>query len=337
MTRYDGRLFDYALTFKPIEHRELEIGFDNDFNYKIINEKGTDFKILQLTDIHLGGSYASYGQDKKAMYAMYQLILKTKPDLIILTGDMLFVSLVSRSINNSSAAIALKAYMDNIGIPWTMTFGNHDSEFYNTHSNSELRSLFTYSKIFLFSPLSQTKDNPYSNQIIKLYNGDGTINNAIILMDSNQLIEDEKTVTNWYKKNISDLKRIENKNVPSLLFMHMPLYEYEKAYDLYEKNSSEVVYHSGKKRENVYYEERTDLFSTILEEGSTKGIFVGHDHLNDFSIEYKDVLLTYGKSIDYITYPNISKSVEQRGATLITIHEDSSFDVTPISLEDIME
>ena len=37
----------------------------------------------------------------------------------------------------------------------------------------------------------------------------------------------------------------------------------------------------------------TGMFDAILEEGSTKNIIVGHDHENDFSVEYKGVRFSY--------------------------------------------
>lgn len=64
-------------------------------------------------------------------------------------------------------------------------------------------------------------------------------------------------------------------------------------------------------------------------------MFCGHDHLNNVSLTYKGVRLTYGLSIDYLAYPGIDKLDAQRGGTLITIYNDSSFDITPIKLKDI--
>ena len=72
------------------------------------------------------------------------------------------------------------------------------------------------------------------------------------------------------------------------------------------------------------------MFDTALELGSTTGFFCGHDHYNNASIEYKGIRLTYGMSIDYLAMPGIEKETKQRGAELITIHSDSSWDVEQI-------
>lgn len=77
------------------------------------------------------------------------------------------------------------------------------------------------------------------------------------------------------------------------------------------------------------------LFDTAVELGSTQAIFFGHDHYNNQSLEYKGIRMTYGYSIDYLAMPGIDKDTEQRGATLITLKKDGSFDITPYKLTDL--
>lgn len=332
LTINNYKLAEYANSFKKVETRNLNIEFDFSTNtYKIINEENTSFKILQLTDIHLGGSNASYYSDIKALDAMYALIKYAKPDLIILTGDMIFSSILSRNINNKGAAVALKIFMENVGIPWTIAFGNHDYEFYNTANHEEIKKIFSYDKNFLFSSYYYNNEILYSNQKIELYNYDGSSNMNLLIMDSNQLIDvdSSKDAINWY------LNAIENQSVSSLLFLHMPFYEYELAWNLFEEKNNDVEYLFGEKRETICYENKSDLFNVIVNNKNTKGIFCGHDHLNDFSIKYKGIQLTYGKSIDYITYENIAQKNSQRGGTLIEIKKDSSFSVKSIPLSDV--
>ncbi|MBO4534783.1 MAG: hypothetical protein J5755_02470, partial [Clostridia bacterium] len=62
-------------------------------------------------------------------------------------------------------------------------------------------------------------------------------------------------------------------------------------------------------------------------ERNLTAIFCGHDHYNNFSIEYKGVRFTYGMSVDYLAYSGIWKVRAQRGCTIITVGQDGSFDV----------
>ncbi len=78
------------------------------------------------------------------------------------------------------------------------------------------------------------------------------------------------------------------------------------------------------------------LFDRMLELGSTKAVFCGHDHYNNMSLEYKGIRLTYGMSIDYLAMPGIEDDTAQRGAELITIHADGSWELEQIPLESIV-
>ena len=68
------------------------------------------------------------------------------------------------------------------------------------------------------------------------------------------------------------------------------------------------------------------FFDKALALGSTQGMFCGHDHLNNFSINYKGIRLSYGYSIDYLAYSGIMKFGLQRGCTVIHVLPDGSFD-----------
>ena len=53
------------------------------------------------------------------------------------------------------------------------------------------------------------------------------------------------------------------------------------------------------------------------------------------SLEYKGIRLTYGMSIDYLAMPGIENDTAQRGAELITIHPDGTWDLKQIPLTSI--
>ena len=122
--------------------------------------------------------------------------------------------------------------------------------------------------------------------------------------------------------------------IKSLAFFHIPIEEYLTAWNEYVdnnyQNTQDVQYVFGKAGENgkiVYCGiEENNLFETMLDLGSTQGIFCGHDHLNNFSIDYKGIRLTYGMSIDYLAYSEIYKKGSQRGCTIITTDTQCNFD-----------
>lgn len=334
------------------------ITYNEETGIYTITSNEDDFKILQLTDIHLGGSVLSYNKDLKALKAIYKLIDYTKPDLVVVTGDMTFpMGLFSFSFNNTAPVGQFASFMRNTGVPWAFTYGNHDTEKISIANSSDLNELYKSlswktSKNLIY-PYVQPKVNGKSiwgrnNQLIEIRNSDGTLNQALFLIDSNaytgegmnkyDYIHDDQV--KWYKNEIERLNAEEGKIISSLGFFHIPLQQYKTAYELYENGSDEVKYFFGSNDEKMINkicasDYPSKLFDTAVELGSTKGFFCGHDHYNNMSLEYQGIRLTYGMSIDYLVMPGIARDTKQRGATLITSHKDSSIDIEQIPLVSI--
>lgn len=343
----------YISTISSVQYTPDDITYDEKTGIYTITSNKEDFKILQLTDIHLGGSAFSAMEDYQALKACYDLIEYTKPDFVIVTGDLVFaVGVMSFSLNNSSPIMQFASFMRNVGIPWAFTYGNHDTESISKSSKEEINELFKSfsfktSKSLLY-PYIQPDITGRNNQLIELRRTDGSLNQALFLIDSNDYTEKgmndydyihDDQVT-WYEEHINRLNAEENKTISSMLFFHIPLQQYRTANDLYEQGNSEVKYYFGENKETMINkvccsDYPSKLFDTAIKLGSTKAMFCGHDHYNNLSVEYQGIRLTYGMSIDYLAMPGIEKDLFQRGGTLITINSDSSFDIEQVRLLDI--
>ena len=77
------------------------------------------------------------------------------------------------------------------------------------------------------------------------------------------------------------------------------------------------------------------FFREMVQLGSCKGMFFGHDHLNTLSCTYQGIRMTYGMSIDYFAYPQMLERHTQRGATLIDIDDEGGFEVSLLPLDDL--
>ena len=148
----------------------------------------------------------------------------------------------------------------------------------------------------------------------------------------------------WYAGEVERMNSEAGHTVNSMVFFHIPLQEYKTATELYLDGSDAVKYyfgenpgdHGGITNELVCCSDfPSKLFDTAVELGSTTAMFCGHDHYNNASIEYKGIRLTYGMSIDYLAMPGISRETKQRGAELITIHADSTWELEQIPLDSI--
>ena len=62
----------------------------DDETFTLTIPEDREFRILQLTDLHLGFSFLSRNKDRLAMEAVRKIIKTARPDLIVLTGDSIF-------------------------------------------------------------------------------------------------------------------------------------------------------------------------------------------------------------------------------------------------------
>ena len=344
----------YINSLPVVEHRNNMIEYDEESGVYTITAAGEDFKILHLTDVHLGGSLFSARQDIKALNACFALIENTHPDLVLVTGDLSFpLGIMSMSFNNSAPVYQFAAFMRNLGIPWAFTYGNHDTESLASMNKEELNDVFmtlSYKTSgTLLYPYSQPEVTGRSNQLIELRNADGRLNTALFLIDSNaytgeginvyDYIHDDQV--EWYAGEVERLNAEAGQTVPSMIFFHIPLQQYRTAYELYEAGSDEVTYFFGVNGEQMIdkvccSDYPSSLFDRARELGC-EAMFCGHDHYNNMSLEYEGVRLTYGMSIDYLAMPGIENDTEQRGGELITILPDGSWQLEQIPLNSLAE
>ncbi len=315
---------------------------DSDGNFVFSTDR--DFKILQLTDIHLRGGYASKSKDIMAINAIAKMISVEKPDLVIATGDTSFPSVpIVGNNNNMQSAEIFAQLMESLGVYWTITYGNHDAESYATHTKEELSDFYCSDnlKYCLFQKGDPAVDG-YGNNIIKIKNSAGEITQAIFTMDSNMYSPDggydniHENQIEWYKEAYNKLNQenAEFGSVNSLLFLHIPPVEYDLAWQEYKENeykdTENVKYYYGFWGENCCPPKYDDnLFETMLTIDGEKAIFCGHDHVNTYSVDYMGIRLTYGMSIDYLAYRNIHTMGLQRGCTVITAKPDGTFTCAP--------
>ncbi len=327
-----------------------------------------EFKVMHLTDIHIGGGFMSKTVDEKALNAIATMVTKEKPDLVIATGDIAFpVPYMAGTFNNYSGAKAFGNLMESLGVYWTVTFGNHDSECYSYFDRESVAEIYSNEefKHCLFGAGPEDVDG-YGNHVIEVKNSKGIITQAMVLIDSQAYVKDtlidsiKGTYDNihpnqveWYE---SEIKRMNAENseviksiqgdvngglfkqygtVKTLAFFHIPLVEMADAWNEFQENGFKDT-KDFKYIEGIIGEGgrrifcglgEDDLFEKMLELGSTQAMFNGHDHINNTTFEYKGIQFSYGYSIDYFAYSGIDKQGSQRGCTMITCKPDTTFTI----------
>lgn len=324
------------------------VEYDRDTGVYTLTAQREDFKILQLTDVHLGESLTTTDTDRKALQACYDLIRETQPDLVIVTGDIAYaIPAYTFSDNNLAAMGTFIDFMERIGIPWAVTYGNHDNEPSSRYNDAQaFGGLFRHYQsaedgAALYS--ADVQPNVYGryNQYLRIENADGSLNRVIFLVDSNDYVKGPNAVREydsvhpdqiqWYSDTIDALTETEGRVVPSFVFMHIPFPAFQSAQDALSVGAPEAEYLFGRNEENVSCPKQdTGFFDTIVEKGSTQAVFVGHDHLNNMAVRYRGVDLVYSKSIDYVAYPGIADQIAQRGGTLITLTPDGGYEIEQV-------
>ncbi len=347
-----------AETFQQVSYENQLVPEKDKNGYQtFVTDK--ELKVMQLTDVHIGGGFMSSKKDSLAMTAVAAMITAEKPDLVIVTGDVSYpVPFQAGTFNNLSSARIFAALMESLGVYWTLGYGNHDTEAYSYYGREELSALYGSEdyKYCIFEAGPEEVDG-YGNQVINVKNSDGIITQSLYILDSHSYVDGDvlgimwkydnihENQVQWYKDTVKALNEENNEvykklgkktksDIKSAAFFHIPLTEQKDAWYEYAENGFEDTENAklhygvaGESGKVVYSGIGEDgMFEAMLETGSTKAVFCGHDHYNNFSIEYKGIRLTYGMSVDYLAYPGIYKKGSQRGCTMISFRPDGSFD-----------
>lgn len=310
----------------------MSVRFDNK---NIIKTKGENLKILQLTDVHIGGSLGTRKRDKLALAAVEKIVKKAKPDFVVITGDMVYpMPLLNQgSFNNLKATKMLAKLMQDLGVEWTVVFGNHDSEVWARYSKNQLGDFYESlpSCHFEKGPKNLTG---VGNHSIPIYNEDGTLNTVLMFVDSNayltwnffsgfDVIHDDQI--EWYKNTIKELSK-DGEIARSIAFFHIPPKEFKDGWTKCYNGCKDVKYVNGfvQEKDNYFGYPKTvegKFYGEMVKFGSCKAMFMGHDHLNTLAIEQDGMMLAYGMTIDYNAYKGIKKVHTQRGGRLIYIDD----------------
>jgi hypothetical protein len=286
-------------------------------------ENGT-FTIVQFTDLH----WQNGEPEDLQTYSLMKLILQLEsPDLVIFTGDVIYSEECEDPFDAYRNAIKV---VEEFNIPWAAVFGNHDvgekcSKEDLIRLQQEHQHCLTETGPELDNRLGnymlQINSKTYNTPLVGLYMFDS--GSYSYLVDGYEWILHKQI--GWYKEISKQLTEY-NKGIPllSLAFFHIPLPEYNEVWN----------YHTcyGHNYEGMGCPEvNSGLFAAFIEMDDVKGVFVGHDHINDFWGELHGINLCYGRATGYNTY---GKEGFPRGARIIRLEEGEDTYKSWIRLDD---
>lgn len=298
-------------------------------DYKEVED--TAFKILQITDIHILNDAK---KDAKAFKTITAMVETAKPDMIILTGDL------TSEKENFTAFKTGCAFLESFNIPWAFVFGNHEgldipyaeNEVIDPEKIADRQTLSDYLESLpncIYEAGDENVDG-MGNYYYNVKNENDEVITSLIMMDSHSYDEVNsgydhfhENQVEWYENTVKTIAKEVNGDesnvVPSLVFFHVPMQEYMTAYDE-AKGTENRLWGFRFPNEDGTPAADDQMFEKMVELGSTKGCFAGHDHMNNYSVMKDGIRLTYGLSCDHNIYV-----VPVRGGVLINVKNDGSF------------
>lgn len=289
------------------------------------------YSVLQITDVHILNDEK---KDAKAFKTITAMVEKSNPDMIVVTGD------ITSEKENYTAFKTFCTFMEEFDIPWAFVFGNHEGldiaykpdEVLDPEKIADKETLSDYLESLdncIYERGDETVDG-MGNYYYNVTDENGKVITSLIMMDSNSYDEENdgydhfhENQVEWYERTVKSIAKEvngdETKVVPSLAFFHIPMQEYMTAYDE-AKGTDKRLWGFRFPNEDGTPAVDDGMFEKMVELGSTKGCFAGHDHMNNFEVEYRGIRLSYGLSCDHNIY-----LVPLRGGRLIEIKEDGSF------------
>ncbi len=285
-----------------------------DFTVNI--DRNGDICILQLTDMQvidakqmrfperLGGSSLINWVPEKHYNNLYkymdELVERAKPDLIIITGDVIY----GEFDDSGRSMVEFVAHMDSYKIPWAPVYGNHDNE---SRMGVEWQNQqFIDSEYCLFAKGNVFGNGNYTVDIVQ----NGELLRRLCMVDSNGC--HGAGVSQGIRPD--QIKWLEEygkaDDAPSFVCYHIPTADFTNAsigagyqnapdvqgdihnYTICRETDDEKA-DFGRKAERLYTSDQVELLPVFKKIGAD-GVFTGHCHCINTSIVYEGIRFTFG-------------------------------------------
>jgi len=296
-------------------------------------EEGREPVILQLTDTQIIDPtqdrrstplnelqkeyWALENMDERLYDSLTETIDETQPDLILLTGDLVY----GEFDDNGSMFKSLIDKMESFGIPWAPVFGNHDNE--SAMGVDWQCQQLEAAEHCLFKQRTLTGNGNYT---VGIKQG-GVLKRVFFMMDSNgcgamsasSIANGHSTTSVGFGQDQMDwsinlAKKIKNisPNTKISYAFHIQIMAFEEAYAKYGFTNSATANNpinidklANKAEGDFGYIGRdlkspwdtNDTFFNRMKAVGVDSIFVGHEHCNSASVVYDGIRFQYGQKI----------------------------------------
>lgn len=319
------------------------------------HRKRKTINILQITDTQIIDSsqrrrpdrlsesaikaWAPENFDHQCGNHIRSLIQQTKPDLIFITGDIVY----GEFDDNGTALKWLCELIDSFSIPWAPVFGNHDNE--SKMGVDYQCRLFEESKYCLFKRGNVTGNGNYTVGIAV----EDELLRVLHMLDSNGCRHSEEDAVEkkaglypdqfqLVERNTNAIRSAMGKEVPAFLAFHIPHAIFHEAELAKGYVTLERFYYvlgvdvEAQDGDFGFKNDSCDGFKTEIDiaafskENNIEAIFIGHHHNTATVINYLGLKLVFAlKTGQYDSY--VPGNI---GGTLITLLDDE-YAITNVS------
>ena len=265
------------------------------------------------------------------------LVAHSRPDLILLTGDIVY-----GSFDDTGKTLRyICELMDSFGIAWAPTFGNHDNE---SLMGVDWQCEQFYKSTYCMFRRGTVSGN--SNYTVGIAVGDALLR-VIHMLDTNGCKGTDPSIVrqegifpdqlSLIRDNTKRIRQAQGREIPAFAAFHIPISgfkqaEYAKGYRKKEEDCFAIGVDVPLR--DTDFGSCFESYNTIdigedgigfLRSMSIDGVFVGHRHTNSSSISYEGIRWTFGLKTGQYDY----HLPYQIGGTLIRLCGEA-FDITHI-------
>ena len=316
-------------------------------------DENGEFKILHLCD----GQDGYPAQERMMTYINYMLKVY-EPDLVVLGGDN---TVASKEDKQDAIKELVAPFVEN-KVYFTLVFGNHDDE-QGVDKNTLLKYYQKYGGKYCLAYDADPRLHGTAIHNLPILSSDGKkIKFNLWMFDTGTYVYDEDgnrlgydSVTpdqiEWYKKTSKAIEKEAGEKINSLAFQHMvPPDVYDVMFpDVPFELSPLTECYNGKNYPIVCPDTSVfdghlleppspgvynhGQFDSMVERDDVLAIFAGHDHINSYEVEHKDIMIINTPGMAFRAYGNEFV----RGGRLITVNEDdtSKFKSEVITVNDL--
>jgi hypothetical protein len=240
------------------------------------------FRILQVTDFHNDGGCVDA---ERTLTDVRALCGHTKPHLVVATGDLWCSDAEpERAAERRDRDLACFA---GLGVPWALVWGNHD------YAEDFGQALDVISE----TPHSLLpEDNTSGTFRVSIYAGEARVPSwDIFLVNTREQWHLPEDLA-WFSEVSQHLAYIRGKVIPTVVFCHFPMRNYQAAID-------EGRVHGIAEEEVLYWGDEDNIAAGMVKApGNVRAVFCGHSHRNDCWFEEDGVVFAYGRATGHGGY-----------------------------------